>query len=148
MRIKLAGQICWGYRVALMSGSSRRLWNQLLRSALSFIRYLSRSALALAASQAFVRCRVYISLSLSSLYSARFLSPLRSLLPLSRFVTNTERERFIPYRMKLLGQSRRTDSAKGQQSPDPPAYIRIPLLSSYNLRQLPLTTGSIAEIGP
>jgi len=35
-----------GYRVALMSGGSRRLWNQLLRGTPSSVLYLFRSALA------------------------------------------------------------------------------------------------------
>ncbi|EZA51809.1 hypothetical protein X777_09566 [Ooceraea biroi] len=100
-----------GYRVALMSGGSRRLWNQLLRGTPS---------------------------------SVPLFLPL-----LSTFVTYAQVERFISYRQKLLGQSRRTDSTKGQQSPGsgPPAYIRMPLLSSYNLRQLPRMTDSTAEIG-
>lgn len=65
MRIKLAGPVCWGYRVALMSGS-RRLWNQLLLGVLSLFHplYLSRSTLALAASQAFATAFIFHSLYL------------------------------------------------------------------------------------
>lgn len=56
-----------------------------------------------------------LSLSLPSLYPV---FP-RSFYPSLSLVRDAgaRRERFIPYRKKLLGQSRRVDSAKGQRSP-------------------------------
>ncbi|KYQ50801.1 hypothetical protein ALC60_10125 [Trachymyrmex zeteki] len=117
----LAEPVCWGfgsvYRVALMSGGSRRLWNQLLRSAPLSL-FLS------------------LALALSISISLREGCEGKDLFHIGRNYTDTE--------------SRRTDFAEGQQSPwsGPPVYIRIPLLPSHNLRQLPSPMSSIAEIEP
>lgn len=131
-----------------MSGGSRRLWNQLLRGTPLFLLSFSgffRSALVLAALFGPLR-----SPPPSSFHSVLFIFSLTIPSTFSPFVTYAQPERFIPYRKKLLGQSRRADSAKGQPSPSPgpPAYVRILPLSSYNLRQLPRMTDSTAEIGP
>lgn len=86
--------------VALMSGGSRRLWNQLLRGTPSFVLYLFRSALTLAR---FAFARYSLALILRSLYLPPVSLLLPHILPISISLRDTERERFIPYRKKLLG---------------------------------------------
>lgn len=151
----LAEPVCWGfgsvYRVALMSGGSRRLWNQLLRSAPSFVLSSLFNPLAHSRLRAFAR----FLLSLSSLYIPFSLSLFLSLaLALSISISLREgcegKDLFHIGRNYTDTESRRTDFAEGQQSPwsGPPVYIRIPLLPSHNLRQLPSPMSSIAEIEP
>ncbi|TGZ36151.1 Uncharacterized protein DBV15_07251 [Temnothorax longispinosus] len=107
----LAEPVCWGfgsvYRVALMSGGSRRLWNQLLRGTPSFV----LSSLFNPLSHSWLRAYspAFSALFIFSLHSAS--SP-----SLSLYLYSTSGVRTQVYRL--------------------PMYMRIPLLSFHNLRQL------------
>lgn len=141
----LAEPVCWGfgsvYRVALMSGGSRRLWNQLLRGTPSFVLSSFFNPLSHSWLSAFVRFLPF------SLYISRFLSLILSTsIPLR---VGRGRERFIPYKKKLHEQNHEGPiprKVSGVRAQVHPCIWRIPLLSFHNLRQLPPTTGGTAEI--
>lgn len=80
----LAEPVCWGfgsiYRVALMSGGSRRLWNQLLHGTPSFVLSSFFNSLSHSWLSAFVR---FLPSSLYIPFPLPHSTP-----PLSRFVTD------------------------------------------------------------
>lgn len=155
----LAEPVCWGfgsvYRVALMSGGSRRLWNQLLRSApslsssLAFSIHLRTRGFGLLPAFYYLYLPFifhFLSLSLSPFFSLSLSLSSRSFyLYLASW--RMRRERFIPYRKKLYGHRITENRFLGRSAESRLGYIRTPLLS-HNLRQLSPTTNSIAEIEP
>lgn len=96
----LAEPVCWGfgsvYRVALMSGGSHRLWNQLLHGTPSFVLSSLFNPLSHSWLWAFVR------FLLPSLYMPFSLPHSLYLYPAS---WRTRRERFIPFKKKLHEQN-------------------------------------------